>query len=135
MSAFLDTGLFVAFHNQKDALHSEAAGLMPRALKGEFGALYTSDHVFAESVTLALARAKRMDMAEDIGRMILDSPRITLLYGSEVFREAWDAFRRYRKLSLADCVSVELMRAHGIDRILSFDRGFDGIVERVPGKG
>lgn len=133
MSAFLDTGLLVAFRNKQDTDHREALRVMSEALAGKFGALYTSDHVFGECVTLALVRAKRFDMAADVGRLLLDSPRVTLLYGSEVFREAWETFRRYRRLSFADCVSVELMRAHGIDRILSFDRGFDGIVERVPG--
>lgn len=133
MSAFLDTSVLVAYRNEREPLHPEAAQIMSKALEGGLGALYTSDHIFGECLTLALARTKRFEFAERIGRMILESPRITLLYGSEVLREAWDTFRRYHRLSFADCVSVELMRAHGIDRILSFDRGFGGIVERVPG--
>lgn len=127
--------MLVAYRNPQDPRHPEAVHVMASALRGGLGTLHTSDYVVAECVTLALARTRRFDIAEDIGRTILDSPRITLLYGSEVFREAWGTFRRYRRLSFADCASIELIRVHGINRILSFDRGFDGIVERVPGKG
>ena len=40
----------------------------------------------------------------------------------------------YRRLSARDAVHLAVMEQHGIDRILSFDRGFDGFpaITRLP---
>lgn len=47
--------------------------------------------------------------------------------------EAKDILLRYASLSARDAVHVAVMRRHGIDRIMTFDRGFDAHpdVERV----
>lgn len=41
---------------------------------------------------------------------------------------------RTTRLSARDAIHVAVMRRRGIDRILSFDRGFDGLegIERIP---
>jgi len=48
-------------------------------LKGEFGRVYTSDYVIDEAVTTALVRTRRHDLAVDIGKYIIESPRFLLL--------------------------------------------------------
>jgi len=52
---------------------------------------------------------------------------------SEAFKEGWRLFPNYagRGLSFTDCTSVALMRLRGIESLLSFDMGFDGIVQRI----
>ncbi len=56
MSIFLDTGIFVAFVNEKDRNHSRAVELVDDLRRGTYGIPYTSDYVFDEAVTVALAR-------------------------------------------------------------------------------
>ena len=56
MSIFLDTGVFVAFHSQRDDNHQRAKELIMGVVGDEFGAAYTSDYVFDEAVTRALMR-------------------------------------------------------------------------------
>ncbi len=134
MAAFIDTGVFVAARNRSDVNHERAVSLLRRALAGEYGALYTSDYVFNEAVTVALVRTGRPEVAIDVGNFIMSSRRLRLLYVDRAaFADAWRIFNRYaeRRLSFTDATSIALMRRHGIDHIISFDRHFDGIVPRI----
>jgi len=45
----------------------------------------------------------------------------------EAVVEAKQIVQGYPKLSARDALHLAVMRLHGIDRILSFDSGFDGI--------
>jgi predicted nucleic acid-binding protein len=132
LSVFIDTGIFVAVRNAADKDHRRGKELMRR--KGEFGAAYTSDYVIDEAITTALTRTKRLELAIDIGEFILSSPRIIKLRVSEdAFNAAWELFKslKERFLSFTDCTSLALMEKNGIERIASFDSGFDGLVERI----
>lgn len=134
MAVFVDTGIFVAVRNKKDRNHERARELLKRSLKAEFGIIHTSDYVVDEAVTTALARTRNHQIAVNTGKYILSSPRINLLQASrEDFNQAWSKFQKMRDkfLSFTDCVSLALMEGHGIDRIMSFDSGFDGLAERL----
>lgn len=134
MAVFVDTGIFVALHNADDELHSKSKELIKRALKGDFGRIFTSDYVIDEAVTTALVRTKRHDLAVDLGRHIIDSPRITKIWiGEDSFKQAWEKFKMFKDkaLSFTDCTSIALMEMRGIKHIMSFDCGFDGLVSRI----
>jgi len=139
VKTFIDTGIFVAFHNMRDARHGRARELIERAVGGEFGVLYTSDYVFDESVTTALARTGNPRIAIDVGRMILGELEgvppflVVVEVDRTAFKEAWRMFAAYaeRGLSFTDCTSIALIKLKGIDSIMSFDSGFDGLVPRI----
>ena len=139
MSIFIDTGVFVAFHNTRDRNHSRAVELLKQVASGEYGSVYTSDYVFNEAVTLALMRTKKPIIATAVGELILGnppriSPFINLLRVTEdVFAKSWELFKRYmsKGLSFTDCTTVTLMKQTGIKNLLSFDRSFNGIVRRL----
>jgi len=137
MTVFLDTGIFVAFHNTRDTNHTRALELIKTLVKGELGTVYTSDYVFDEAVTVALVRTGRPENALAVGRMILGevtSPFTAILrVGEDDFNKAWALFPQYadRGLSFTDCTSVTLLRTRGIESIVSFDADFDGIVPRI----
>lgn len=133
MAIFIDTGVFVALRNVDDELHNQSKEIMRRALKAEFGRVYTSDYVIDEAVTTALVRTRRRDLAIDMGRYIIDSPRITKLWTTkETFELAWQKFKTIDKpLSFTDCVTLAHMQKNRIKQILSFDSGFDGLVKRI----
>ena len=137
MSVLVDTGVFVAFHNTRDANHTRALELIRSIADGELGTAYTSDDIFDEAVTVALIRTRRPEIALSVGRMILGeltAPFLAILrVGVEVFKDAWRLFPQYagRRLSFTDCTSITLMRTSGIESIVSFDADFDGIVPRI----
>jgi uncharacterized protein len=134
MAVFVDTGIFVALHNADDEFHSKSKDLIKRALKGDFGRIFTSDYIIDEAVTTALVRTKRHDLAVDLGRHIIDSPRITKLWiGEDSFEKAWEKFKVYKDktLSFTDCTSLALIEMRGIKHIMSLDCGFDGLVSRI----
>ena len=134
MAIFLDTGIFVAARNSRDTNHERASQLVERALKGEFGAIYTSDYVVDEAVTTALSRTRDLRVAVNVGRLALDSPRIEKLYtGFAEFQSSWKRFQKFgsKPLSFTDCVTLTHMEKRGFDKIMSFDSGFDGLTTRI----
>jgi predicted nucleic acid-binding protein len=131
---FIDTGIFVALRNADDTFHTRSKELIEKALKGKFGRIFTSDYVIDEAVTTALVRTRRHDLAVDIGKYIIESPRITKLWTiKENFDRAWQKFKTFKDkpLSFSDCVSLALMEKNRIKQIMSFDSGFDGLTQRT----
>jgi uncharacterized protein len=134
MAVFVDTGIFVALHNADDDFHSRSKELMKQALKSDFGRIFTSDYVIDEAITTALVRTKKHDLALDLGRFIIESPRITKVWvGEDSFEAAWKKFSMFKDkpLSFTDCTSIAIIEAKGIKQIMSFDRGFDGLITRI----
>jgi len=134
MAIFIDTGVFVALRNADDELHLKSKELMKRALKAEFGRIYTSDYIIDEAVTTALVRTRRLDLAIDIGKYIIESPRIIKLWTTkEIFELAWQKFKTFKDkpLSFTDCTTLAHIQKNQIKQILSFDSGFDGLVQRI----
>jgi len=133
MTIFIDACVFVALRNADDEQHQRSRELMKRALKAEFGAVYTSDYIIDEAITTALIRTRRHDLAIDIGKYIIESPRMNKLWTTkEIFELAWQKFQALKdKLSFTDCTTVAHIEKNGIKQILSFDSGFDGLIQRV----
>ena len=67
ISVFMDTGAFVGARNSGDNRHKLSVEAIGKVLNGAFGAVYTSDYVIDEAVTLALARNGRPGIAFDRG--------------------------------------------------------------------
>ena len=135
MAVFIDTGVFVAANNKSDRNHARATQLMMQALEGKFGEIFTSDYVIDESITTALARTRDHRIAISTGSFIIESPRIQKIYTNEnEFETAWGKFQKLGKkpISFTDCVSLSHIEKKKIERIMSFDSGFDGLVARIP---
>lgn len=134
MTIFIDTGVFVGLRNADDELHTRSKELMKKTLKAEFGRAYTSDYVIDEAITTALARTRRHALAIDIGKYIIESPRITKLWTTEnIFKNAWQKIQtiKDKPLSFTDCVTLAQTETNNIKQILSFDSGFDGLINRI----
>jgi predicted nucleic acid-binding protein len=134
LAIFLDTGVFVAVRNVRDADHGRASDLLERALRGEFGTIYTSDYVIDEAVTTSYFRTGSFALAVGVGRLALESPRVEKLFtGPAEFQSSWERFQRLGKkpMSFTDCVSLTHMERRGVDKIMSFDSGFDGLAARI----
>jgi hypothetical protein len=134
MTIFIDTGIFIALRNADDEKHQRSKELVKKALKADYGRIYTSDYIIDEAVTTALVRTRRHDLATDIGKYIIESPRITKLWTTkEIFDLAWQKFKilKDKPLSFADCTTLAHIQKNQINQILSFDSDFDGLLQRV----
>jgi len=68
------------------------------------------DYVFDEVGTVALPKTG-VERAVAPGEYLLN------------FTVAWEKFKSL-EMSFTDCTSIAVMRLHGIDKTLTFDRGF-----------
>jgi len=138
MSALVDTGVLVAFYNERDARHQRAVELVAELKEGTHGDVFTSDYVFDESISLAQARTGRVDVVLAVGGSVFpDSPEdrwVLLLHVSvDEFFRSWESLKRHAdaRLSFTDWTIVEMVRGRGIDEVVSFDSGLDAWVTRI----
>ena len=127
MTVFIDTGIFVALHNADDNLHTKSQELKTNALKGEYGKIFTSDYIIDEAITTALMRTKNHNLAMDLGKFIIESPRITKLWITETtFKKAWQKINtlKNKPISFTDATSITLIETNKIQQIMSFDSDF-----------
>lgn len=138
MSVFVDTDVFFAHQDRRASQHDVAKRAMTLVAKGAWGHAFTSDHVFGESVTLTRARMKSHAHVHTIVNRILGRdphPHVfdLLTVTGPVFRDAVRIVETYqdKALSFTDATTIALVQRRGIDRVLSFDQDFDGIVPRL----
>lgn len=89
-------------------------------------ALYTSNHVVNETITL-LGRKTNYAFAADRAESIFNSTALEILYANQDDeREALLLFRKYadQEISFTDCISFVLMKRHEIRAAFTFDRHF-----------
>jgi len=141
VSTFIDSNIFIAFANKRDRDHKRSVELLDRVRRNELGLAYTSDYVFDETVTTALLRTRRPAAAIKAGKTILGSkeesirsPAILLRVDEKIFAEAWRTFQseRHEGLSFTDHTILAQLREFKIDTLISFDTGFDELVQRIP---
>ena len=120
---FIDTNVFVAYYNKRDLHHEKSLELIEMAVEGYYGKIFTSDYVFDESVTVTLVRTKDIERAVALGAYILNSEIELLSVDEDCFFESWNLFKDV-KMSFTDCTNLSLMKLYGINKIMTFDRGF-----------
>jgi predicted nucleic acid-binding protein len=138
MSVLVDTSFLFAVKNLDDDDHARAVELFQELLHREHGAAYATNLIFAEAITVSLVRTGRHSAAVAIGELLLrryrGEPFFSMYHVSPPqLQSAWEEFKRHpdKSLSLTDWTSVVAARELEIDRVLSFDRGFDGIHPRL----
>lgn len=123
---FVDTGAFVAKEIANDQHHS-AAGKGWNELSGGSKRIYSSEHVFDESLTL-IARRSTPAWAADWGSDALDCAEIEWLSPTlQELRQGVNLMRKYadQRVSFTDCLSFILMKRIGIRDVFGFDRHFN----------
>jgi len=135
MTVLVDTGVLYADHDTDATRHEAAAGALDAVYDGAFGQPYVSDYLYDEAVTLSLARSGSFEVAQRLGRRLRGVDPYPEAYGmldvtTAVFEGAVDVFERFddQGLSFTDATTVALADRHGVDAVLSFDDGFEGLV-------
>jgi len=93
-----------------------AVNLLEGIMRNRYRTPFTSDYIFDEAVTVALYRTKDIRKAIDVGDLIVGN-------------EERGMTRFINILSVSK--SIALIKGREIDYIASFDKDFDGIVNRV----
>ena len=122
---FVDAGAFIARFRQSDDHHVAAVhGWAELARSSQ--RLYTTNLVLMESAKL-LAEIRGYRWAAARAASWLDSKELRVLRsGGEEEIEATQVMEKFadQRIGLVDCVSITLMRRHGIKRAFAFDRHF-----------
>ena len=123
---FLDTGYLIALELEDDQ-HHETALRHWSELGSRVPELVTTTYVFDEVVTFFNSRGHH-EKAVEIGRSLLESPRVTLVrVDSVLFDRGWRYFqsRPDKRFSLTDCISFVVMGEQGFTDAFSFDGHFE----------
>jgi predicted nucleic acid-binding protein len=120
----LDSSFLIGFHNELDAHHTAAVGLMNRFLAGEWGKGLLLEYVFLEIVTVLLMR-RDLSAAARVGRILLDAEELEFVPCSDLFLETVQSFSNQAgRLSFADAAIADVARSRAGGLILSFDEEF-----------
>ena len=98
----------MAYYNQDDVLHKDAAEMMTKFASGEvpLTKFFTSDYVFDETVTVIECVLGRHDLAVRVGEALRESHRTEILpIDKDTFEASWKLFTTSRGLSFTDCTS------------------------------
>lgn len=123
----VDSGVWIGASNPRDFHHQKAASVLKSILRGELGKVFITDFVFSE-VTTYIRRKVGQKQSVEVARMLLDSKHVEIVHVDEhIFNAAYHMFEGYPRLSFTDAASVATMMDRGIQQIVSFDKGFDGV--------
>lgn len=125
---FADSSYFIALAREKDRWHKDALKLAGK-INDSF---LVSDLIISESVTL-VGSLEGGKAGKLLYEYFIDDCEIEFI-DSEMLAKGMETFLKYDgSISLADAVSVEIMKEYNIKKILSFDGDFDKVkeIERV----
>lgn len=128
IAILLDSGFICAFYNKRDVNHESAVALLQEIESNKFGALYITDYLFDETMTLIFSRIG-IEEAITAGKVMLNSYDLIEI-SKLIFQESWALFQK-RKLSFTDCTNVAVMHYYNIGYLATFDSGFKGIVKTL----
>ncbi|MCP4760692.1 MAG: type II toxin-antitoxin system VapC family toxin [archaeon] len=139
MAIFLDTGFYFSLINKKDKYHHIAQELFKKMNTGIHGVIYTSDFILDEALTLINIRTygKRNDLVEKMFNLFMgEEPIAKLIKVQEKWiYEIYSMQKRMTKpnnpLSFTDASNIILCNKLQIDKIISFDEHYRGILEII----
>ncbi|MFW6153453.1 MAG: type II toxin-antitoxin system VapC family toxin [Halobacteriota archaeon] len=138
MTVLVDTGVIYAEHD-RDATHHESAGRALEAVfAGTYGQPYLSDYIIDECLTLTHARSTSFEPVATLikkltGRDPFPPVYDVLFVSRDGFFDSLDVLQRFadQQLSFTDATIISLVNEHDIDAVVSYDDGFQGVIDRI----
>lgn len=126
LSIFVDSDAFVALIKKDDSNHKRAEQIF-NALQDRDVVFYTSNYVFAESVTVISQR-----IGKDIALQFIETLKAkgtlfsTIWVTKEIEKEAIKIFEKQqsKNISLVDCSNMAIIEINKFDGIFSFDKNY-----------
>jgi predicted nucleic acid-binding protein len=125
---FADSSYFIALAREKDRWHHDAL----RVAGKNKDSFLVSDLIISESVTL-VGSLEGGKAGKLLYEYFIDNCKIEFV-DREMLSKSMEMFLKYDgSISLADAVSVEMMKEKRVKKIISFDGDFDKVreIERV----
>ena len=121
---FADSSFFIAILREKDRWHKDALKLAAKNKEH----LIISELIMSESITMAGAFEGGIT-GKILYEYFQDNCRIEFI-NEEMMERSMNTFLKYDgSISLADASSIEIMKKHGVKKIISFDSDFEKIHE------
>jgi len=119
---FADSSYFIAIAREKDRWHEDALRVSEKISES----LLISELVISESITM-VGSFEGGKAGKTLYEYFIDNCRIEFI-NEEMMEKAVDTFLKYDgSISLADASSIEIMKKHGIKKIISFDSDFEKV--------
>ena len=121
---FTDSSFFIAILREKDRWHKDALKLAGKIKER----LLISELIISESITMAGA-FEGGKAGKILYEFFQDNCKIEYI-NEEMMERSMNTFLKYDgSISLADASSIEIMKKHGVKKIISFDSDFEKIHE------
>jgi len=130
----VDTGVIAAFYNSRDDHHSRSLVLLNNLRQGVYGTGILTDYILDETVTLLFTRYKKADVALQAGEVIITEKLGKFLPMTfDLIKKTWDKYQKLisKGLSFTDCSLLTVAEYLECNDILSFDKEFDGLINRI----
>lgn len=130
----LDTGVFYAFFDSKDAHYVDSTAILINCLEGKFGQPFTSDYVVLET-TLLTQRKLGAEVPLSFLNFLRESKIRVISVGIEYYERTLDLFQeKYPRLSISAAASITIMNDLGILSLATYDiRRFQGLIKEIQG--
>ena len=131
-SVFVDTWGWLALGQRREPRHDQVKRIY-RELRAEGVAVYTSDYVLDELITLLFRRESFERAVEYVHGILAAAARGHLRIErvtSDRFTAAWALRKQFQdkpSISFTDLVSMAIMREQDIHRVLTQDRHFEQV--------
>jgi len=123
---FADSSYFIAALKKDDRWHKDSLKLSGKVKEQ----LLVSELIMSESITL-VGSFEGGKAGKTLYEFFLDNCRIEYL-DEEMMEKSMTTFLKYDgSISLADSLSIEIMKKNDVNKIISFDSDFDKIQEIV----
>lgn len=124
---FVDSGIWIALNYKRDQWHENAL-LFKKKIKTA-SKIYITDCIITETYNFLLRKVSTISAFKTF-TMFLESPSIEILYNDRfTFEATTEILIKYPNLSLTDANIIFFCQLLEVDKILSFDGGFDVVPE------
>ena len=125
---FTDSSFFIAILREKDRWHGDALKIVGKIKEH----LLISEVIISESITM-VGSLEGGKIGKILYEYFQDNCKIEFI-NEEMLGRSMNTFLKYDgSISLADASSIEIMKKHAVNKIISFDSDFDKIpeIERI----
>jgi len=122
---FIDSNVIIAYKNADDINHDRSARIFQQFSDGRYGKMIISEFIFIE-VTTVLALKRNLQLAKEVGLILLDAADIEIIKASDVFEKAWNIFinQRNTNFNFVDASNLACMELKELKNIATFDEDF-----------
>jgi predicted nucleic acid-binding protein len=124
---FIDSVVWIGAKLKNDQWHDQSEKIIRQFVKNSNQIAYINDYIILETVNFLL-RKGGFDAASTTLRLFREHERIKIVPINDDLREQmYGIFSTYEGLSLTDASIIAAMQKCGINKLYSFDRGFDKV--------